>query len=71
MIGGGRSGSAAAHALLRQGLQPVVLEASARSAGPWPRYCDSLTLFSPPRYGCLSGMPLPVDLGRLLRHVST
>ncbi|MEU8349369.1 FAD-dependent oxidoreductase, partial [Streptomyces sp. NPDC048845] len=47
VIGGGQSGLAAAHALLGQGLEPVVLEASGRAAGSWPRYYDSLTLFSP------------------------
>ncbi|WP_322973772.1 FAD-dependent oxidoreductase [Actinacidiphila oryziradicis] len=38
VIGGGQSGLAAAHALLRHGLTPVVLKASARPAGSWPRY---------------------------------
>lgn len=40
VIGGGQSGLAAAHALRGQGLQPVVLEASERAAGAWPRYYD-------------------------------
>jgi putative flavoprotein involved in K+ transport len=48
-----------AHALLRRGLRPVVLEASGRAAGSWPRYYDSLTLFSPARYSSLPGMPFP------------
>ncbi|MFZ4191963.1 flavin-containing monooxygenase [Streptomyces pseudogriseolus] len=55
VIGGGQSGLATAHALLR----PVVLEASERAAGSWPRYYDSLTLFSPARYSSLPGMPFP------------
>lgn len=59
VIGGGQSGLAAAHALLRHGLRPVVLEASGRAAGSWPRYYDSLTLFSPARYSSLPGMPFP------------
>ncbi|MET8897802.1 flavin-containing monooxygenase [Streptomyces albogriseolus] len=59
VIGGGRSGLATAHALQRRGLRPVVLEASDRAAGSWPRYYDSLTLFSPARYGSLPGMPFP------------
>ncbi|MBD9733838.1 NAD(P)/FAD-dependent oxidoreductase [Streptomyces sp. H28] len=59
VIGGGQSGLAAAHALLRRGLRPVVLEASDRAAGSWPRYYDSLTLFSPARYSSLPGMPFP------------
>ncbi|MET8544307.1 NAD(P)-binding domain-containing protein [Kitasatospora sp. NPDC004799] len=57
VIGGGQSGLAAAHALRRQRLVPVVLEASGRAAGSWPHYYDSLTLFSPARYSALPGMP--------------
>ncbi|MEV5786255.1 NAD(P)/FAD-dependent oxidoreductase [Streptomyces sp. NPDC052287] len=59
VIGGGQSGVATAHALLHRGLRPVVLEASDRAAGSWPRYYDSLTLFSPARYSSLPGMPFP------------
>ncbi|MFD5492608.1 flavin-containing monooxygenase [Streptomyces sp. NPDC127091] len=59
VIGGGQSGLATTHALLRRGLRPVVLEASGRAAGSWPRYYDSLTLFSPARYSSLPGMPFP------------
>ncbi|MCT2593166.1 NAD(P)/FAD-dependent oxidoreductase [Streptomyces sp. N2-109] len=61
VIGGGQSGLAAAHALLREGLRPVVLEASGRPAGSWPRYYDSLTLFSPARYSALPGSPFGGD----------
>ncbi|WP_330324548.1 flavin-containing monooxygenase [Streptomyces pseudovenezuelae] len=59
VIGGGQSGLAAAHALRQRGIEPVVLEASDRAAGSWPRYYDSLTLFSPARYSSLPGMPFP------------
>ncbi|MFH9117030.1 flavin-containing monooxygenase [Streptomyces globisporus] len=59
MIGGGQSGLAAAHALLGRGLRPVVLGAAGRGAGAWPRYCDSLTPFSPARCSSLPGMPFP------------
>ncbi|MFD8540626.1 flavin-containing monooxygenase [Streptomyces rubrogriseus] len=59
VIGGGQSGLATAHALLRRGLRPVVLEASDRAAGSWPHYYDSLTLFSPARYSSLPWMPFP------------
>ncbi|MFI8287334.1 flavin-containing monooxygenase [Streptomyces albidoflavus] len=59
VIGCGQSGLAAAHALLRRGLWPVVLEASDRAAGSWPHYYDSLTLFSPARYSSLPGVPFP------------
>ncbi|MEC4571055.1 flavin-containing monooxygenase [Streptomyces virginiae] len=56
VIGGGQSGLAAAHALVKQGVAPVVLEASDRAAGSWPRYYDSLTLFSPARFSSLPGL---------------
>ncbi|WP_346346129.1 FAD-dependent oxidoreductase [Streptomyces sp. SID5789] len=59
VIGGGQSGLATAHALLRRGLRPVVLEASDHAAGSWPHYYDSLTLFSPAWYSSLPGMPFP------------
>ncbi|GLW47447.1 monooxygenase [Streptomyces sp. NBRC 14336] len=64
VIGGGQSGLAAAHAVRRRGLQPVVLEASERAAGSWPRYYDSLTLFSPARYSSLPGLPFGGDPDR-------
>lgn len=57
VIGGGQSGLAAAHSLRARGLAPVVLEASGQAAGSWPRYYDSLTLFSPAGYSSLPGMP--------------
>ncbi|MER8006820.1 NAD(P)/FAD-dependent oxidoreductase [Streptomyces sp. NPDC094149] len=59
VIGGGQSGLATAHALLHRRLRPVVLVASDRVAGSWPRYYDSLTLFSPARYSSLPGIPFP------------
>lgn len=59
VIGGGQSGLATAQALRQRGIGPVVLEASDRATGSWPRYYDSLTLFSPARYSSLPGMPFP------------
>ncbi|WP_282795018.1 NAD(P)-binding domain-containing protein [Streptomyces sp. CC224B] len=41
------------------GARPVVVEATGRAAGLWPCHDDSLTLFSPVRYGSLPGMPFP------------
>ncbi|MFJ1567883.1 flavin-containing monooxygenase [Streptomyces erythrochromogenes] len=64
VIGGGQSGLAAAHALVGAGLKPVVLEAADRAAGSWPRYYDSLTLFSPARFSALPGMPFGGDPDR-------
>jgi putative flavoprotein involved in K+ transport len=61
VIGAGQSGLAAARALLARGVQPVVLEAGPEPVGSWPRYYDSLTLFSPARYSALPGLPFPGD----------
>ncbi|OEJ95568.1 flavin-containing monooxygenase [Streptomyces thermolilacinus] len=61
VVGGGQAGLATAYALIREGLRPVVLEASERAAGSWPRYYDSLTVFSPARYCALPGMPFGGD----------
>jgi putative flavoprotein involved in K+ transport len=55
VIGAGQSGLAAAYVLRVQGLEPVVLEASERATGSWPRYYDSLSLFSPAGYSSLPG----------------
>ncbi|MFF5393200.1 flavin-containing monooxygenase [Streptomyces sp. NPDC013012] len=64
VIGGGQSGLAAAHSLMREGLKPVILEASNQTAGSRPRYYDSLTLFSPARYSALPGLPFGGEAGR-------
>ncbi|MET9358391.1 NAD(P)/FAD-dependent oxidoreductase [Streptomyces sp. NPDC006617] len=64
VIGGGQSGPATAHALRRRGLEPVVLEASAQASGSWPRYYDSLTLFSPAGHSSLPGLPFGGDPDR-------
>ncbi|MFC8257163.1 flavin-containing monooxygenase [Streptomyces sp. NPDC057291] len=61
VIGGGQSDLAAAYALRKQGLKPVMLEASGRTAGSWPHYYNSLTLFSPARYSSLLGLPFGGD----------
>lgn len=61
VVGGGQSGLAAADAFIREGRTPVVLEASDEPVGSWPRYYDSLTLFSPARYSGLPGMPFDGD----------
>ncbi|MBF6456120.1 MULTISPECIES: flavin-containing monooxygenase [Nocardia] len=59
VIGGGQSGLAAAHHLTAAGLSTAVLEASPEATGSWPRYYDSLTLFSPARYSSLPGRRFP------------
>ncbi|KAB8191750.1 SidA/IucD/PvdA family monooxygenase [Nonomuraea phyllanthi] len=68
IVGAGQSGLAAAHAALEQGLRPVLLEASGRAAGSWPRYYDSLALFSPARYSGLPGMAFGGDPERYPRR---
>ncbi|EST33446.1 hypothetical protein N566_19365 [Streptomycetaceae bacterium MP113-05] len=61
IIGGGQSGLAAARAASARGLKPVVLEASGQPSGPWPRYYDSLKLFSPARFSALPGLSFDGD----------
>src|SRR5215213_2556310 len=56
IIGGGQAGLATAHAARRAGLASVVLEAGDEPVGSWPRYYDSLLLFSPARFSELPGM---------------
>ncbi|MEV0107760.1 NAD(P)/FAD-dependent oxidoreductase [Nocardia sp. NPDC050799] len=64
VIGGGQSGLAAAHHLTNQGLNTAILEAAHEATGSWPRYYDSLTLFSPARYSALPGRRFPGDPDR-------
>ncbi|WP_285779319.1 NAD(P)/FAD-dependent oxidoreductase [Microtetraspora sp. NBRC 13810] len=61
VIGGGQAGLAAAYALRRSGFKPVILEAGKEAVGSWPRYYDSLALFSPARINSLPGMAFPGD----------
>jgi len=59
VIGAGQSGLAAVRALQAHGIHPVLLEAGPEPAGSWPRYYDSLTLFSPARYSAMPGQDFP------------
>ncbi|PSM43261.1 FAD-dependent oxidoreductase [Streptomyces dioscori] len=61
VIGAGQSGIAAAAALRRADLRPLVLEASEHPGGSWPHYYDSLVLFTPARFNGLPGFPFPGD----------
>lgn len=64
VIGAGQSGLAAAHHLTAAGLDTAVLESGPEPVGSWPRYYDSLTLFSPARYSALPGRAFPGDPDR-------
>lgn len=64
VIGAGQAGLAAAYHLQKQGLNYLVLEDSKQTAGSWPKYYDSLTLFSPARYSSLPGRYFPGDPSR-------
>ncbi|MFC9895061.1 flavin-containing monooxygenase [Nocardia sp. NPDC127579] len=64
IVGGGQSGLAAAYHLQRRGLAVALLEAGDEPVGSWPRYYDSLTLFSPAEYSGLPGLSFPGDPNR-------
>jgi putative flavoprotein involved in K+ transport len=64
IIGGGQSGLATARAALDASLVPLVLEAGDSPSGSWPRYYDSLRVFSPARFSSFPGMPFPGDPDR-------
>ena len=65
VIGAGQSGLATAALAPRHGFtSTLLLEAADQAGGAWPRYYDSLTLFSPARYSSLPGMPFPGDPDR-------
>ena len=64
IIGAGQSGLAAVRALQDHGICPVVLEAGSEPVGSWPRYYDSLALFSPAGYSGMPGLGFPGDPGR-------
>jgi putative flavoprotein involved in K+ transport len=59
VVGGGQSGLAAARALHELGTPAVILEAGDRPTGSWPRYYDSLRVFSPAGYSSMPGMAFP------------
>jgi putative flavoprotein involved in K+ transport len=64
VIGGGQAGLATAYVSVARGWAPVVLDASSGPGGSWPRYYDSLTLFSPARFCSLPGLPFPGEPDR-------
>ncbi|MET7344696.1 NAD(P)/FAD-dependent oxidoreductase [Streptomyces sp. NPDC005547] len=69
VIGAGQSGLATAALAPRHGFTRIlVLDAAKEAGGSWPRYYDSLTLFSPARYSSLPGMRFPGDPDRYPRR---
>ncbi|WP_020525267.1 flavin-containing monooxygenase [Catelliglobosispora koreensis] len=64
VVGGGQAGLATAFHATRRGWKTLILEAGPAPTGSWPRFYDSLTLFSPARHSSLPGMPFPGDPGR-------
>lgn len=64
VIGGGQAGLASGYYLQRKGLSFQILEASGRAAGSWPKYYDSLKLFSPAKYSSLPGFRFPGNPNR-------
>src|SRR5438552_7105049 len=63
VIGAGQSGLTGARTVQAHGITPVVLEAGPEPAGSWPRYYDSLALFSPARYSSMPGLDFPGEPG--------
>ena len=59
VVGGGQSGLAAGRALRELRAPAVILEASDRATGSWPRYYDSLRAFSPVAHSSMPGMAFP------------
>ncbi|WP_308125793.1 flavin-containing monooxygenase [Nonomuraea ceibae] len=59
VIGGGQAGLATAYTLRENGFRPVILESGPEAAGSWPRYYDSLRVFTPARINGLPGLPFP------------
>lgn len=68
VVGGGQSGLAAGRALSELGVRALILEAGERAAGSWPRYYDSLRLFSPAEFSSMPGLRFPGAPGRYPRR---
>src|SRR5699024_15020 len=64
VIGGGQAGLAAGYFLRRAKAEFVILDAGDRPGGAWPRYWDSLRLFSPAAHSMLPGWWMPEEQGQ-------
>jgi putative flavoprotein involved in K+ transport len=61
VIGAGQASLAAGYYLQQAGYRFALLEGREQATGSWPRYYESLTLFSPARFSPLPGLPFPGD----------
>lgn len=61
VIGAGPAGLAAGYYLKRAGAEFLIVDGAHQVGGSWPRYYDSLQLFSPFRYSQLPGLPISDD----------
>jgi len=59
VIGGGQAGLSVGYHLQRNGVQFVILDASARVGDAWRNRWDSLCLFTPAKFSGLDGMRFP------------
>ncbi|MBS4203686.1 flavin-containing monooxygenase [Lederbergia citrea] len=64
VIGGGQAGLASGYYLQKESITYLILEAEEQAVGSWPKYYDSLTLFSPARYSSLPGLQISGDSDR-------
>ncbi len=64
IIGAGQAGLAVSHALRSHGIPHRILDDRKRVGDVWRERWDSLTLFTPPRYSSLPGLPFPPTTGR-------
>lgn len=61
VVGGGQAALAASYHLQKAGRDHVLSNAGDAPTGSWPRYYESLRLFSPARYSSLPGLQFPGD----------
>jgi putative flavoprotein involved in K+ transport len=64
VIGAGPGGLAAAAALVRRGLRPLVVERGERLGASWRGHYDRLRLHTTRRLSALPGLPIPRTYGR-------
>lgn len=65
VIGSGQAGLSTSYWLKKRNVPHLILESNARVGDNWRKRWDSLSLFSPPAYSSLPGMPFPGPKGSL------